>query len=213
MMRPRRFVMVLAATAILGCGKEKKSKSACLESETLVFLYDGLASDETCKAILDAEETAVVGGLNAPVLVSPSDGGSVASGAADVTFTWTSAIDADGDLAWAPSPARKRPPADHPVTTLLRALQPVSTAWAHEPPVTGAVHRVVLSGPSGEIATLYTTRLHWTLSPELRATVLETEGTLELDLISVYLTENRILNPTTDGPFRMAAPTSFEVSP
>lgn len=209
---PIAMLAALVAAFAAACGEKKKSENPCPENET--FLYDGLASDETCKSILDAEDAGAVvaGGPNAPVLVVPTAGGTVAS-APDVTLSWTSAIDGDGDLARVRLRER-RATTDQGLRwqDLFRGLSPVSTAWAHKPPVTGAVHRIVLSGASGEIARLHTTRLHWTLTPGLRDAVVAEDG-LSLDVLSVYLTENRILNPATDGPFALSAPVTFEVAP
>ena len=98
---------------------------------------------------------------------------------------------------------------------LFDAVSPVRRAWAHEPPVTGAVHMIRLKGAAGhEEGILYfTTLLNVVVDGEPLEHVLATTGPISLEITSAYLTQNRINDPASDGPFRPAADTTFSIAP
>lgn len=180
--------MLLSGTACLGaallaaaCDGGKDDGDARCELDGA--RYQGGATDETCMVLLDSEDrgNVQVGTVNDSVFVLPTNGQALSSTATVITFRWTSPIDADGDAGFAPP---------------------------HEPPVTGAVHMIRVKGLDPEML-LFTTLLRADVTgPDLTA-LRDATGALSLQITSVYLTENRILNPTTDGPFRAATDTGF----
>ena len=85
------------------------------------------------------------------------------------------------------------------------------SAWAHLPPVTGAIHLVEI--PIADRACpvqLLTTLTRWDMDSASWDIVRAQRGrTLELMITSAYLTENRV----TEGPYRPSAPRKLEVAP
>ncbi len=153
----------------------------------------GNATDETCLVLLDAESNGAVqvGGANVSVFTLPTSGQAFSSSALTINFRWTSPIDADGDVdALAAAPA----------------LVP------HEPPVTGAVHMIRLKG-AGDDLLFFTTQLNVVVTGPPVTALQSAAGPLSAEVTSVYLTENRILTPSSDGPFRRAADTAFTFAP
>lgn len=151
-----------------------------------VSSYQGEATDETCIVLLDAELNGAVqvGGPNVSVFTTPTNGQAISSSALTVTFRWTSPIDADGDAALLP----------------------------HEPPITGAVHMVRIRA-DGDERLFFTTRLHVDIGGPDLAAIKAAGDPLTAQITSVYVTQNRILTPASDGPFRPAADTSFGFTP
>lgn len=202
----------LAIAAVVACtGGGDSADPRCAEGPVE---YAGKATDEVCMTLLDAEDngSVLVGNVNDSVFLVPTNGQGFASSVPGLTFTWTSSIDADGDTARAPA---VRPRGTSLAVELVKLLNPVTVAWAHLPPVTGAVHMVRLKGVAGRSSPIihFTTFLHWTLTAEDLAEVKATTTPMQIEITSAYVTENRILNPANDGPFRPAADTSFSILP
>ena len=91
----------------------------------------------------------------------------------------------------------------------------ISIAEAHEAPITGAVHMVRLKGVAGHAQPVifFTTLLHWTIGGALKTEIAATTTPMQLEITSSYVTENRILFPADDGPFRPVADRSFTAAP
>ena len=94
----------------------------------------------------------------------------------------------------------------------LDFVSPESVAWAHLPPVTGALHMIRIKGVTGQSTPFlaFTTKLHFAVTGSNLAPILATGTPMQIELTSAYLTENRIVTPSTDGPFR-AADRTFNV--
>ena len=203
----------LAAAAIVSACSGKKSGSASdPRCDEAVAHYQGSATDEGCRTMLDAEDAGQVMTTGpVPVIVSPSNGQTIAMGASALNITWTSSLDLDGDALL----LRHRPAAPSPRgfrEIFLELLSPESTAWAHLPPLTGALHMIRIKGVSGQTPAFlaFTTRLHFAVTGSNLAPILATTTPMQIELTDAYLTENRIANPAIDGPFR-AADRSFHV--
>ena len=178
--------------------------------------YEGYATDETCLTMYDAEDgdAITIGGPNAPVLLNPTNGEIVvAATTTSLTITWDTPIDTDTSFARrAPTPSRTQ--ARSPLATLLASLSPVSTAWAHLPPVTGAIHRVRLKGIAGHdgVATYFTSLQFLILTGHgLEHVTGAPEGEVAIEITSMYVTDNRIVDPVLDGPFQPTADTVFTI--
>lgn len=198
---------LVALLALPGCPDGGGGKSG--PCDVGVARYDGYASDETCVTMEDAEDAGSItpGTANAPVLVSPTNGAVLVATSA-ITITFDTPLDLD--LVRAP----RRPSRGSAfAAAAFRALTPVSVAEAHEAPVTGAIHRLRFTGIGGsdEPVDVYTSKLSYTLDGELLADVATTNGTISLELTSMYVTQNLINNAATDGPFRMTPNASFTV--
>lgn len=198
-------LIVAVATAACSGGDDGGGNAACSLEEVR---YEGYSTDETCLTLADAEDADAVfsGGPNAPVLVTPTDGGVIPSSAAVVTVQWETPLDLDTTFARRPAPAR--PAATSWSALAWQALSPVSVAHAHEPPVTGAIHRLRFRGIGGDDAPVdvFTSLLSYTLDAQLLADVKATTGPISIELTSMFVTENRIVDPVTDGPFAMPEP-------
>ncbi len=199
------------AWSIAGCDGGAVADDPCPDESAT---YGGRATDEACRAMLDAGDDVQVGHPSSATFLGVTGTG------ATLSFGWSSPIDEDGDLfrAHATSAAGTRPRLgargrrDLALSRLLAALDPIPKALAHEAPVTGAVHMLRVTGVDGRGELLFfTTELHWFLSAEDDADVRATGGEMTIRITSAYLTQNRILNPTTDGPFRSADDGIFTV--
>lgn len=177
--------------------------------------YEGYATDETCLTMVDAEDgdAILLGGANAPVMLHPTSGEIlVAASTTSLTLTWDTPIDIDTSFArLAP---RARVPAAPVLHRLLSSLSPVSTAWAHLPPVTGAIHMVRLKGIEGHdsVATYFTSLQFLILTGHgLEHVTAAPEGEVAIEVTSMFVTDNRIVDPTNDGPFRPTSDTMLTI--
>jgi hypothetical protein len=217
-MRTRKLLLAAVAVATLAviaaCGKKKSEEGDPRCDEELVP-YEGGATDEACKTMLDAEDAgAVVTGTagvgNIPRITLPTNGAAIAVSASALTIHWTSPIDIDGETflfhTWKPKP---EPLFDR----ILEEMNPISTAWAHLPPLTGTLHMVRITGIAGRTDPflLFTTKLHTVIAGTNLAPILATTSPMTIELTDAYLTENRILTPSSDGPFRPVTPTTIHV--
>ena len=203
----------LAAAALIGaCSKDDgggggPDPRCSVENVT----YQGYATDETCLTMYDAEDGDAIqlGGANAPILLNPTNGEVVAVTVTSLTISWETPLDTDTTFA-------RRAPAPRHVPlwrSILSGLDPVSTAWAHEAPVTGAIHRVRLKGVAGGdgIATWFTSLESLVLTTGGLARVTQAPtGDVSIEITSMYVNDNRILTPS-DGPFRPTSDTVFTV--
>ena len=203
MKTPLVLPMLLAVVATAACsdGGSKKSGPCDLD----VARYEGYATDETCVTMIDAEDAGSItdGGANAPVLVSPTSGATVVA-SSGLTITFDTPLDLD--LVRAPRKSRTSL-----ASGAMRFLSPIAVANAHEPPVTGAIHRLRFTGIGGsdDPVDVYTSKLSYSLDDELLAALDATTGTVTLELTSMYVTQNLINNASTDGPFRMTPNATF----
>lgn len=200
------------ASACTGDDGGKGGDARCSEENAH---YEGYATDETCVVMLDAEDAGAIqiGGANAAVMLSPTSGGIVATTATSLTLSWDTPLDLDTSFARrAPRPVRTD--RTRALRQLAAALSPVSTAWAHEPPVTGAIHMVRLKGIEGHegVATYFTSLQFLVLTGHgLEHVTGAPEGTVAIEVTSMYVEDNIILNSATDGPFRAAADTVVNI--
>lgn len=201
------FPAYVALVALSGCPDGGDGKSGPCDPD--VVRYDGYATDETCVTMVDAEDAASVtpGTANAPVLVSPTDGAVLVTTSA-ITITFDTPLDLD--LVRAPRPATRGAAL---AARAARLLVPAPVAYAHEAPVTGAIHRLRFTGIGGseDPVDVYTSKMAYTLDDELLADVAATDDTITLELTSMYVTQNLINNASTDGPFRMTPNATFSV--
>lgn len=187
--------------AVAGCtGPDKKTGGPC---DVDRVRYEGYATDETCITLVDAENAGAItqGGANAPVLLTPTNGGVVAASSSSLTISWDTPLDLDAVDAR----RRTKPGTSSFAASIARSLWPISVAHAHESPVTGAIHRLRLVGVGGSDNPIdvVTTKLTYTLDAELEAAFLATDGPITLELVSMYVTDNLLLNAANDGPFAM----------
>lgn len=215
-MQGRRITLLFAAPtalfafAIAGCPESNDGKSGPCHVDRV--RYEGYATDETCVTLVDAERAGAItpGTANAPVLVTPTNGGVIASSSSSITITWDTPLDLDViDARRAPT----KPATSSLATRTLRSLWPISVAWAHEPPVTGAIHRLrfVGIGGSDEPVDIVTSKLTFTFDDELEADLLASDGAVTIELVSMYVTNNLINDASTDGPFAMTPSATITV--
>lgn len=157
--------------------------------------YFGDASDEVWRTMVDADHHAVDGDPSAPALVEPDDGAEVSAADDGLRISWTSPIAALGPTRRRSAPGLHDPSWLEAVGALVEG-----TAWAHLPPVTGDVYWVRLTIPGRACAVeAMTTDLEWTVAGADWDAVKAAKGqTVQIDLTSAYLNENRI----TEGPYR-----------
>ena len=173
----RTQTLLLAGTAIaalaVACGKSKGGEQGDPRCDDAVVPYQGYATDEACKTMLDAEDAGqvVVGGLNAPVVVAPSNGAAIAATATSLDIRWTSPLDLDGEafLIRAPRAAAPKPF----YARLLRDLDWMPIAEAHLPPMTGALHMIKIFGTSTITCEILPIRPLRTSSQALRNSLIE----------------------------------------
>ena len=214
-----RQTLLLVGTAIavlaVACGKSKGGEQGDPRCDDAIVPFQGYSTDEACKTMLDAEDAGqvVVGGLNAPAITSPTNGTAIAASATSLDIRWSSPLDLDGDafLILPPAAAAPRPF----WARLLRDLAWMPIAEAHLPPMTGALHMIKIFGLPGNTTPYYlafTTRLHFLLTnTEMTHVVAVTGTSMRIQITDAYLTENRIAQPSTDGPFRDANDVYFHV--
>lgn len=161
-------------------------------------IYEAGASDEAWLTF--AEATATISDTDAPALTAPT--GPIVRSGEPPTFTWSA-----GALALA-SPARGRalPRERGLLRLLIDALDPVPTARAHLPPVTGNLYRLHFAlGGEREPVRVLTGRTSYTPSASVWAQMAAEGTTPTLDLQGAYFMEGRI----TEGPYARTAPMSL----
>ena len=184
----RFLAALLMVAALTGCGG-----GSCPEP-----FYDGKASDEAWRTMLDAEARATKDDSKAVTLFLPTEGQQLPK-ANSPTFTWST-----------PLTASRRPLPSQGPSMLSRLSQLVyASAWAHLPPVTGPIHLLRITVPRRTCPIeLVTTRVEWIPNSTAWAQLKDTGGqTLSLDVFSAYLAENRI----SEGPFHLTQPLTFRV--
>jgi hypothetical protein len=186
----RALVLTLAVAALAGC-----SGGSCPDP-----FYDGKASDEVWRTLLDAESRAKADDAKAVTLFFPSAGEKIPS-ANPPTFNWSTPLTA----------AKTRLPSPRPSLLTQVGGWVYGSAWAHLPPVTGPVHLLRIKVPKRTCPIeLVTTRTEWIPSTEAWTQLKDTGAqTLSLDVFSAYLQENRI----SEGPFHLSKPLTFSVGP
>jgi hypothetical protein len=160
--------------------------------------YGGKASDEAWLTILDGERSVKLDDAKAAQVTVPTEGQVFYAAAGAPKITWTS-----------PLQAMRHQPSRSLWATVRGWF--IADAWAHLPPVSGAIHRVEISIPGEQcpVRTL-TTELEWTIEPAGWERLKAAEGkTLELIITSAYLRENAI----TEGPFRRTTLRKLKVGP
>jgi hypothetical protein len=188
--------MIRAAPFIAAFGLWLSGCESCPEPQ-----YEGRASDEAWRTLVDAEGRATADAARAPAL-SFTDG-TVFPASPVPTFTWQSSLSAS-------STPRARPaPVPRPAWHRLRGLF-ISEAWAHLPPVTGPIYWLKFAVPGQKCPVeLLSTRLEWTATDAIWAQLGRGSGPRSVTAYSAYLNENRI----TEGPYRAPAAVTFTVSP
>jgi hypothetical protein len=165
-------------------------------------LYEGGATDEAWRTMVDGEQRAEVNATKAPTFATPSQGQVFDKSDPAPRFSWAS------PLAKGPAPQSHRRDAQHPFLERILSFF-VSTAHAHAPPVTGDVYylQIDIPGQSCPLRVL-TTQLEWQVDDESWDLLKAAAGkTLSVRILSAYLTENRI----TEGPYQPPAATTFQV--
>jgi hypothetical protein len=179
--------------------------------------YDGAATDEAWRVMLDARVAAEEGG-DAPTFVAPATGEAWAAGASPA-FAWESPL----KLTTAPSPSMAPLPSTEPAPSSprgpwrRRAPSWLERAWstlvpsaqAHLPPVTSDLYllEIEVPGRTCPVAAL-TSELSFTFDDEGWAAIAAGGGARTARLWSAFLTANTV----TEGPF-VAAPVTFTVTP
>lgn len=190
---------LLAALALapgLGCGDD--DDGGCAEPT-----FEGTASDEAWRTMVDADDQVTVGDPNGAVITAPTEDAVVPSTDASLPIEWDSALARAG----APRPAA--PANEAPgIGESLRGLVE-GTAWAHLPPVTGDVYwiRITVPGRACVVEGL-TTSTSWDVRGDDWEAVKAATGPVTIDITSAYLTENRI----TEGPYRPDAPRTITIA-
>jgi hypothetical protein len=161
--------------------------------------YEGKASDEAYLTMVDAESRATADAMMAPQL-QLTDGMQFPMNPVPTWF-WTSTLTASVDRPL-PQPAPQHRP-------WYRGLI-LSEAWAHLPPVTGAIFWFKIAVPGQQCPVeLLSTRNEWTPTTDIWTTLSKGTGARTITAQSAYLTENRI----TEGPYKMPSPVTFTVGP
>lgn len=183
-----RALLVTVSLALAAC------QPKCPEPQ-----YEGKASDEAWLTMIDGEDRATADAMKGPQL-GTADGAALPASPAP-TFQWSSTLISSAPRRVpAPSP---RP--SHPLRGLF-----ISEAWAHLPPVTGAIFwfKIAVPGEACPVEVL-STRTEYTPTEGIWATLKKGTGPRTITGISAYLTDNRI----TEGPFKMPSPVTFTVTP
>lgn len=175
--------------------------AACATTECPEPRYDGKASDEAWRSVLDAEKRARFDAAKSPHFTTPTAGATIPASPEPV-LRWNSAI----AQVSRPSGAKLAHRARSWPQQLSDLL--VAPAYAHLPPVTGVVHllRIAVPGKACPMEIL-TTDLEAKLSLT-DAQSLAIGKPVSLTAFGVYLEENRV----TDGPFSLEKPLEFSVA-
>ncbi|HVO31138.1 MAG TPA: hypothetical protein VMV18_10390 [bacterium] len=224
----------LAVVAVFAgaCSKKSAAETSNPLCDDGIVPYGGYSTDEACGTLLDAiaAATPTMGGAHAPVIATPTSGAGISMASSSLTITFTSPIDTDGDTMLRqklPSTrfAKRAPRAPHVLQTILDAVNPVSTAWAHLAPMTGALHMVMIMpvndamNPQASLTPgmwkAFTTQNHFTLTGnDFMAVAMQSTSTqIHISIIDAYMTQNEIVTPATDGPFQTANDTIVHAAP
>lgn len=157
-------------------------------------IYEAGATDEAWTAI-DAVAPTVDDAL-APRLTGPTS--PLARGAAAPTFSWTGAAVGDGSATRAPTRERWQ-------RVVWRELFPV--AYAHEPPVTGAMYRLIIDLPGAAPIRVLTGATSYVPSPDAWTRIQSATAPIGVELLGAYLQTGRL----QEGPYVAATPTTIEI--
>lgn len=161
--------------------------------------YEGRASDEAWRTMIDGEQRATADAMKAAAL-QLTDGTQLPASPIP-TFRWTTTLASAPAPVPMPAPRRERP--------WWKGLL-ISEAHAHLPPVTGVIHwfKFVVPGEKCPVEVL-STRTEYTPTEEIWTKLRSGNGARSVTAQSAYLTENRI----TEGPFKTPSPLTFTVAP
>jgi hypothetical protein len=173
--------------------------AACGKATCPPVQYEGRASDEAYLTMVDAQERAFPDPSPAPAMKF-ADGTAFAA-APPPSIEWSSSLTA----ALTPRPL---PPSLHAPQPFWRGWL-LSEAWAHLPPVTGAIFWLLLDTPGQSCRVeVLTTNTSWTPQPDVWASIAKGTGPTTLNSYSAYLNENRIMQ----GPYVAPTPSTFTVA-
>jgi hypothetical protein len=178
-------MLVLAIlTALVGCPGPDPSAPADV-------IYVGGTTDEAWISMDEAME--IVDDADAPMLVDPS--GPVAR-TAPVAFTWT------------PGAVAAVPPGRGAFREELAALLTGrARAQAHGTPYTGAMYRLTIEVPGGEVVRVLAASTTWTPDAATWARLTGGGSPLSIEIAAAYARLNRV----EEGPFVRATPATVEL--
>lgn len=170
--------------------------------------YEGAATDEAWRTMVDGEDRAQVSATNAATFTLPAEGQEFAKDDPPPRFAWASPL---AQSRVSPrTPFAQAGPAHTWRSFGDRLLSLfVGTAYAHLPPVTGDLYYLQIDVP-GRTCPLrvLTTNLYWQVDDPSWALLRAAAGqTISVRILSAYLTENRI----SEGPYQPALPRTFKV--
>ncbi|MCS6797263.1 MAG: hypothetical protein NZ898_01820 [Myxococcota bacterium] len=173
-----------------GCGHDHPSAPADV-------IYEAGATDEAWIAIDEAGD--MVDDVQAPRLLTPT---SPLSRATVPRFSWTSG----------PAPASRAPGHRGPASFARRLLEwmaePVPTARAHLPPVTGPMYRLVVElGAGAPPIRVLTGDLAYSPSATVYPRIRDARGPLRVTIARAYLETGRVV----EGPFVRSMPYVIEL--
>ena len=169
--------------------------------------YAGSASDEALITIVDAQMRLKPDPSLAAELTVPAEQEVFRASDGAPDFAWSSPIAqrmrCDDTARYADSGAPS-------VWDRLSSLF-VSKAYAHCPPITGALYFLKFT-IEGEpcVHSVLTTEEHWQVDDAMWATMIAAGGKpIRLSILSVYLTDNRVM----EGPYMPSSERTFRVMP
>jgi hypothetical protein len=150
-------------------------------------VYDGDATDEAWRAMLDARASTSDDNSRGSTVTSPAEG-AVLDANTPATFSWSTPL-AAADPPWLP-------------------IQLGSNAYAHGDPVTGDIHFLFFRNANGDVLQVPTTEGTWTADTD-RWTTLKAGATdgLTLDVVSAYMIQSRV----SEGPYTVPGVRSFRI--
>ncbi len=204
-MRRRNRSVTVAVAAVVALAAPLFASVACSQSDDH-HAHDPIPSDpcsdggahvrvgvtdEACRAFADAEARGqiVTDGTRAPAWSTPAAGPVAAS--PPPTFSWTKG-------AIAVSPLRR----------LLRALDPIGTAWAHGDTTGDAYVLQLRDAAGGELLRVLTTGLEWTPDQATWDRV-RAGGSVRVVLVGVRFVRNEVApgtSPVAAPPFEVTVP-------
>jgi hypothetical protein len=163
-------------------------------------------------SMVDGETRVTSSDTKAPSFTTPTEGQTFPSTGTAPLVQWTAGSVGSGATTGlflfdesCPTRTARRRPLWKRLTDLL-----VSDAWAHLPPVTGAVYyvRFVITGRACEVR-LLTTETSWQLTPAAwEAFKASPAGSsIRIKMSAAYLRDNRI----TEGPFKPSTERTFVI--
>ncbi len=190
MRRPRTwpvFVLVPLALGLLHCGTSSGPAAD--------VIYQGTATDEVYGVMVDDMALLMSDDSKAAAVTSPTEG-EVLPGAVWPHFQWTPGLASRGRFH------------AHPRGSSARAWLGEGTAEAHEPPITATVHMLTFTVPgAAKPIVVLTTDLAYTPDDAAWATLKAATGPIQLEIISVHVTQNVI----DWGPYRATTPRHFTI--